>query len=218
MRLSFLTVLGTALLLSACQGLPTNEPQSHSVRWQGIASQQGTQWQLQPCGEQPNVLLDFTPTIEKAWLADLPADTPLFMDLAVTANPASATRLSVSTIYRIEHEGFGCADPDLAQLQLRAFGNEPFWSLRQSAQGLLLEQPGQPALALPYIEEQLPNGMHLLSSEADQQDLQLWLTPKRCTDSMSGSVYHLNAELHWQGQTHTGCAYYGAHRNNVTPN
>ena len=98
----------------------------------------------------------------------------------------------------------------------RAFGNEPFWNVRLNDQGLVLQQLGQPTIALPYIEEQLGNGQYYISSKADHQELQLWISPERCTDSMTGAWHALSARLQWQGETLIGCAYKGAQAD-VTP-
>ena len=73
-----------------------------------------------------------------------------------------------------------------------------------------MQQLGQPAIALPYINEQLGDGLQYISSQADHQRLQLWINDQPCTDSMTGGWYALSARLEWQGQTFTGCAYYGA--------
>ena len=67
-------------------------------------------------------------------------------------------------------------------------------------------------LALPYLEEQMPNGSLNLSSEANGQRLELWLTPEHCVDSMSGAVQHLSAELRLNGSVLRGCASYGGAR------
>lgn len=95
---------------------------------------------------------------------------------------------------------------------MRASGNEPFWSLLQTPKGLLLNQIGEETIALPYIEEQLPEGRFIISSQANHQDLQLWLTPSTCRDSMSGTIYHLTARLKLDQQVLHGCASFGAMR------
>jgi putative lipoprotein len=77
---------------------------------------------------------------------------------------------------------------------------------------LLLERPDQQALALPYLEEQLPGGQTNFSTEANDQRLELWVAPQRCLDSATGAVNHLTAELRLDGQTLRGCAYCGGAR------
>lgn len=116
--------------------------------------------------------------------------------------------------YRLQTQGPACNDPDLARLQLRASGNEPFWSILQTPRGLIFNQIDQASIALPYIEEEeLGNGRFYISSEANEQNLKLWITPKQCIDSMSGTLYHLQAKLQWNQETLTGCATFGGLRN-----
>ncbi len=77
----------------------------------------------------------------------------------------------------------------------------------------MLEQLGQEPVALPYMEEQLPDGRFNLTSEANGKRIELWVAPQRCVDSMSGSVQHLSAELRLDGKPLRGCAYFGGSRN-----
>ena len=78
--------------------------------------------------------------------------------------------------------------------------------------GLLLDRPGEQQWVLPYLEEQLGNDQINISSEANGQTLELWLSPQRCVDSMSGAVSHLTAQLRINGQVLKGCASYGGLR------
>jgi putative lipoprotein len=77
----------------------------------------------------------------------------------------------------------------------------------------VLERDGQPALAVPYLEEQLGDGRFDLSTEANGQKVELWVAPQRCVDSVSGSVQHMSAELRVNGAVQRGCAYFGGARN-----
>jgi putative lipoprotein len=122
-------------------------------------------------------------------------------------------QLNLHTLYRLQREGHGCQDINFKRLLLRASGNEPDWNISVSEQGLKLDRPGQPALALPYMEEQLPEGRFNLTSEANGQRLELWVAPQRCVDGMSGSVQHLTAELRMDGKVQRGCASFGGARN-----
>ena len=122
-------------------------------------------------------------------------------------------RFEVSRLYRLQGEGHGCDDINFKRLTLRASGNEPFWQVEVGSKGLVLNRPDQPPLALPYLEEQLPEGRLNFSSEANGRRLELWVAPQRCIDGMSGAVSHLSAELRIDGQTLRGCGYYGGSRN-----
>ncbi|PRD18424.1 UNVERIFIED_CONTAM: hypothetical protein NCL1_60616, partial [Trichonephila clavipes] len=109
-------------------------------------------------------------------------------------------RFEVSQLYRLQGEGHGCEDLNFKRLTLRASGTEPFWQLEVGSKGLVLNRPEHEPLALPYLEEQLPEGRLNFSSEANGQRLELWVAPQRCVDGMSGAVNHLSAELRLDGQ------------------
>lgn len=223
--MSLVRVLSIALLplFAGCQLLPphADQPRPSSQRLQGELSQSKGQLVLRPCGEQRSISLinDGNSSVAHdaaQLLNDGPA--PLFVDLSgqLTASPSAGNdeQLQVTKVYRIQREGLGCTDPEFKRLILRASGNEPDWSLNITGQGLVLFRPGQQPLALPYLEEQLPDGRFNISSEANGQRLDLWIAPQHCSDSMSGAAQHLSAELRLDGQVMRGCAYFGGARNN----
>lgn len=207
-------------LFAGCQMFATQpEPAAPTVRLQGELSTSNGTLQFRPCGEQRrlNIGNDGNSDIMREaalLLADGPG--PLFADLRGQLAASSAEggdgKLQLSEVYRIQREGPGCDEPGFNRLLLRASGNEPDWSLSVTGKGLALFRPGQPVLALPYLEEALPDGRYSLSSEANGQRLELWVAPQRCTDSMSGTVQHLSAELRLNGQVQRGCASIGGAR------
>ena len=216
-------VLLLALLpfFAGCQMLGWNErtPTQPTERLQGEIIRSEDRLLLRTCqGGRQLELIDSAAT-------GLPDDAQalwndggqaLFADVRgrLISRPDGSSQLQLTRVYRLQHEGHGCNTDNFRQLMLRASGNEPFWSLRITRQGMLLERPDQPPLALPYLEEQLPGGQASFSSEADNQRLNLWVAPQRCVDSASGAVSHLSAELRLDdGQTLRGCAYYGGARN-----
>jgi putative lipoprotein len=78
---------------------------------------------------------------------------------------------------------------------------------------MVIDREGQQPLAVPYVEEQLGDGRFNLSSEANNQRIELWVAPQRCVDSNTGSVQHMSAELRIDGQVQRGCGYFGGSRN-----
>lgn len=217
---TLLTSLTLPVLLSACQvysGKPDNP--APSIRLQGQLQVDGEQLHFTPCQEQRRFLLvDAGETGIRREAATLAADTsaPLFADLAGQLSASQSNddgRFEISRIYRLQGEGHGCDDLNFKRLALRASGNEPFWQVEVGNRGLVLNRPDQEPLALPYLEEQMPDGRLHLSSEANGQRLELWVAPQRCVDNMSGALNHLSAELRVDGQVMRGCAHYGATRN-----
>jgi putative lipoprotein len=207
-------------LFAGCQSLPwSDEPAAPPTeRLQGEITQADGKLLLRSCQGQRSLELIDTgatglPDDAQALLAD--GDQPLFADLrgSLVSQPDGAGQLQLSQVYRLQAEGPGCSANDFKQLMLRAGGHEPGWSLRVTSQGMLLERPDHPPLAVPYLEEQLPGGQASFSSEANSQRLNLWVAPQRCVDTATGAVTHLTAELRLDDQTLRGCAYYGGARN-----
>lgn len=212
-----LHLLAPLLLSLPLTGLAAPE-QPASERLQGDLFSDGRRLLLRPCGEQYGypLLIDSTADPE-GLIAEVIAlsPLPLFVDVRGTlfSDAEGIPSLKLRTLYRLEYEGHGCADSGLASRLIGAQGNEPGWWVQVSARGLVFERQGEERMALPYLEEQLPDGGLSLSSEADGQQLELWLTPGLCQDSMSGALYHLRARLQIDGQPPLqGCASFGAAR------
>ena len=208
-------------LFASCQLLAPGTPSqpSQPPRLQGEISQAGSQLLFRPCLEQRHFVLGDTANSallrnSQSLLND--GHSVLFADLRGTLSASAENNhdgaLAVSQVYRLQGEGHGCEDANFKQTLLRASGHEPSWSLRVGSQGMVLHRPGQEPLALPYLEEQLPEGRLHLSSEANGQRLGLWLTPQTCRDSMSGAIQHLSAELRLNDQVLRGCGHFGGAR------
>jgi putative lipoprotein len=209
-------------LLASCQVFtPQPAPKSAAAtRLQGELSLQDGRVVLGPCeGQRRFVIGDDGSTGISREAAGLLSDgaSSLFVDLRgqLSATPEAGLdgKFVPSQVYRLQAEGPGCADLNFKRSSLRANGQEPGWSVLVSNRGLILDRPGQEPLALPYLEEQLPEGRFNLSSEANGERLELWVAPQRCVDSMSGTVQHLSAELRLNGKVLRGCASFGGARN-----
>ena len=214
-----------ALLLSllpvfaGCQSLQWSEeaPLRSTERLQGTITQEHGGLQFSSCqGRRSLALVDSGATGLPDDVQALTAGSnqPLFADIrgSLITQSGDSDQFQLTQVYRLQAEGPGCSDAAFNQLLLRATGHEPGWSVKITDGGLLLERPDQQALALPYLEEQLPGGQTNFSTEANDQRLELWVAPQRCLDSATGAVNHLTAELRLDGQTLRGCAYYGGAR------
>lgn len=209
-------------LLASCQvftSQPT-DPMANHVRMQGELTLEAGQWLFSPCHEQRRFVLGDEQSVlitqdAKQLLAD--SSGPLFADirgeLAASKQAGLDGQFTPSRVYRLQAEGQGCDDLNFKRSTVRASGHEPEWQVTVNAKGLLLNRPEHPQQALPYLEEQLPGGRLNLTSEANGQRLELWMTPQRCVDDMSGAVLHLTAELRIDGQVMRGCGYLGGARN-----
>ncbi|MGG2021211.1 hypothetical protein AB1J88_14355 [Pseudomonas sp. S8] len=210
-----LIVVALLPLFAACQLLDgPRESASHvgQSRMQGQLTAADGKLVFQPCGEQRQyVVNDIGGTSvlqEAATLAD--QQGKLFADVR---GKIAGDRLDLGQLYRVERSGTACDDPNFKLLILRAAGHGPEWNVKVSGKGMVIDREGQPALAVPYVEEQLGDGRFNLSSEANNQRIELWVAPQRCVDSSTGSVQHMSAELRIDGKVEHGCGYFGGSRN-----
>jgi putative lipoprotein len=202
-------------LFAACQLFDgQRESASHvgQTRMQGQLTAADGKLVFQPCQDQRQLVVnDIGGTSvlqEAATLAD--EQGKLFADVR---GKFAGDRLDLTQLYRVERSGTACDDPNFKLLILRATGHGPEWNVKVSGKGMVIDREGQPPLAVPYVEEQLGDGRFNLSSEANNQRIELWVAPQRCVDSNTGSVQHMSAELRIDGQVQRGCGYFGGSRN-----
>ncbi|MEK1840763.1 MAG: hypothetical protein AAAB17_04685, partial [Pseudomonas sp.] len=210
-----LVLVAVLPLFAACQLLDgPRESASHvgQTRLQGQLTAADGKLLFQPCNEQRSLVVNDSGGTsvlqEAATLAD--DQGKLFAD--VRGRITASGQLDLEQLYRVERSGTACDDPDFKQLTLRAAGHGPEWNVRVSGKGMVIDRAGQPPLALPYVEEQLGDGRFNLSTEANNQRIELWVAPQRCVDSSTGSVQHMSAELRIDGQVQRGCGYFGGSR------
>lgn len=210
-----LVVVALLPLFAACQLFDgQRESASHvgQTRMQGQLTAADGKLVFQPCQEQRQLVVnDIGGTSvlqEAATLAD--EQGKLFADVR---GKVAGDRLDLTQLYRVERSGTACDDPNFKLLILRAAGHGPEWNVKVSGRGMVIDREGQPPLAVPYVEEQLGDGRFNLSSEANNQHIELWVAPQRCVDSNTGSVQHMSAELRIDGQVQRGCGYFGGSRN-----
>ncbi|QYY83292.1 hypothetical protein LOY43_06385 [Pseudomonas sp. B21-041] len=210
-----LVVIALLPLFAACQLFDgQRESASHvgQTRMQGQLTAADGKLVFQPCQDQRQLVVnDMGGTSilqEAATLAD--EQGKLFADVR---GKVAGDRLDLTQLYRVERSGTACDDPNFKLLILRATGHGPEWNVKVSGKGMVIDREGQPPLAVPYIEDQLGDGRFNLSSEANNQRIELWVAPQRCVDSSTGSVQHMSAELRIDGQVQRGCGYFGGSRN-----
>ena len=202
-------------MFAACQlfdGQRGSVSHAGQTRMQGQLTAADGKLVFQPCQEQRQLVVnDIGGTSvlqEAATLAD--EQGKLFADVR---GKVSGDRLDLGQLYRVDRSGTACDDPNFKLLILRAAGHGPEWNVKVSGKGMVIERDGQAPLAVPYVEEQLGDGRFNLSSEANNQRIELWVAPQRCVDSSTGSVQHMSAELRIDGQVQRGCGYFGGARN-----
>ncbi|WP_285417255.1 hypothetical protein [Pseudomonas sp. efr-133-TYG-5] len=209
-----LIVVALLPLFAACQLLDgPRQSASHvgQTRMQGQLTAADGKLVFQPCQDQRQLVVNdvggSSILQEAATLAD--EQGKLFADVR---GRVAGDRLDLTQLYRVERSGTACDDPNFKLLILRAAGHGPEWNVKVSGRGMVIDRAGQPPLAVPYVEEQLGEGRFNLSSEANNQRIELWVAPQRCVDSSTGSVQHMSAELRIDGQVQRGCGYFGGSR------
>ncbi|EJM48389.1 COG3650 family protein [Pseudomonas sp. GM48] len=206
-------------MFAACQ-LFEGERQSAShvgqTRMQGQLTAADGKLVFQPCNQANRYVVNDTGGTSVLQQAASLADKQgkLFADVRGRVVPGSGGdgQLDLEQLYRVERSGSACDDPNFKQLILRAAGHAPEWSVKVSGKGMVIDRAGQPPLAVPYVEEQLGDGRFNLSTEANNQHVELWVAPQRCVDSSTGSIQHMSAELRINGQVQRGCGYFGGSR------
>ncbi|MGE8067641.1 COG3650 family protein [Pseudomonas sp. NPDC089569] len=214
-----LVVVALLPLFAACQLLDVGQQSASpagQTRMQGQLTAADGKLVFQPCNQPGRYVVNDTggtSVLQQA--ADL-ADKQgkLFADLRgrIVADSGGDGRLDLQQLYRVERSNTACEDPNFKLLILRAAGHNPEWSVKVSGKGMAIERAGQPSLAVPYVEEQLGDGRFNLTSEANNQHIELWVAPQRCVDSSTGSIQHMSAELRINGQVQRGCGYFGGSR------
>ncbi|RAI71654.1 hypothetical protein DOZ80_07415 [Pseudomonas fluorescens] len=206
-------------LFAACQ-LFEGERQSAShvgqTRMQGQLTAADGKLVFQPCNQANRYVVNDTGGTSVLQQAANLADKQgkLFADVRgrVVAGSGGDGQLDLEQLYRVERSGTACDDPNFKLLILRAAGHIPEWSVKVSGKGMVIDRAGQPPLAVPYVEEQLGDGRFNLSTEANNQHIELWVAPQRCVDNSTGSIQHMSAELRIDGQVQRGCGYFGGSR------
>lgn len=224
MRLTLLLPLAALLpVFAGCQMFseqPSN-PNVGTSRLQGELVSSDGPLLFKPCTEARRFVVNDAADLGLSQdVKNLPerASGKVFADLRGTlGSTPTATgdgTFDVTRVYRLEAASGACDDPAFKRLTVHASGENPTWDLKASGKGMVLNRQGQPPLALPFVEEQIPGGSLNLSTEANHQQIQVWLAPQRCVDTGSGAIRHLHAELRIDGQTLQGCGYYGGARDN----
>jgi putative lipoprotein len=211
-------------LFSGCQLLHSTPeaPKQQVVRMQGEISLQGSNWRFKPCQESRYFSLEETAdstVLEDARQLQSQQPGTLFADLQGDLQTAkdsqSEGNLLITKSYRLQTADgqSGCSDPNFEHLVVQANAQDGQWSISINSQGLLLNRPDQEPLAVPYIEEQLPDGRFDFSTQANGESINLWIAPERCVDAKQQRIQSLSATLNLNGQLTQGCAYFGGARN-----
>ena len=97
-----------------------------------------------------------------------------------------------------------------APVSYRCTGNEPFWSLDISPEGIVFQSPESPPVTYPYTASKNNDGSlefnTSLNTSTAKSTLKVVLTPGDCSDGMSDIQYPYSVEVVRDGQRLRGCA------------
>jgi uncharacterized membrane protein len=120
-----------------------------------------------------------------------------------------ADTLHVDEILYGAREGFGC-DLDIEAFRFRALGNEPFWSMDLTREGILLRSMGQDTKRwTPEQEVEERDGIRLTGRAEDGDSIIVEMLQRQCRDTMSGAFYGFTAYVIIGESTLIGCAVRG---------
>jgi uncharacterized membrane protein len=119
--------------------------------------------------------------------------------------------VEVKRVLYMAQEGFRC-NIDLDEFYYRAYGNEPFWALWVSADGIVIKAPGREDRTWMDIEEH-PLGEGILYRGAGPSGpIEIRIVDEPCRDSMSGAYFAYSARVRLGSEEFRGCALKGTGR------
>jgi uncharacterized membrane protein len=145
---------------------------------------------------------------------------PLFVDVRGMLEPAPKNgagaayerALKVVEVRRADPAGPGCRE-NLRFFELRAWGEDPFWRLDITRNGMTFSSYGAPtSVAFPYVPARRSGGETRYAAVRDgaaRHEIELVVRPGRCTDPRTGALTWLRVEGKLNDRALTGCAYEG---------
>ena len=119
-----------------------------------------------------------------------------------------AGALEVAKVLYMASEGFRC-DLDLGEFAYRAYGNEPFWSVRVSDGEITLMIPGRDGRTWSGVEERRTTGGVLYAAADASGGIEVRIIEAPCRDTMSGAYFAYSASVSTGGLELAGCALKG---------
>jgi heat shock protein HslJ/uncharacterized membrane protein len=93
-----------------------------------------------------------------------------------------------------------------AEETLRARGNEPFWQLTLSGEGIAFEAPGQElSFKAPSFKRGVVDGHPSITASEGGKTLEARVTQRMCADTMSGMPFPVGVEVSFEGKRFSGC-------------
>jgi uncharacterized membrane protein len=182
-----------------------------AVRLRGLVRDLGGRMQLLPCDGGPLALEDRTPELELtktlgALTAGQPG-RPMFVELYGGRETGPGAGISALELRRAAVETAGCRERFDQREWLAVSGaGDGAWRLEVTARDILVSVAGgPPAQRIPHGGPQkLDSGVAYAA--ADDPELNVTISERRCIDPQSGSLFSYAVEVHREGRTLSGCA------------
>ncbi|EEW07458.1 COG3650 family protein [Vibrio mimicus] len=184
----------------------TIQPQSFMLRGEVVVGHEVQRFT--PCGSNQQFWLNLSPEqLREALALNRNPYQPLYGEIVGTLLPPSQTgfngdyvaRIEVQNINQLSSESRGCEQP---ASPTRAFGNEPFWSMRFIDGGLQFQPLGGEKQHFAITRTQLSTEQRRYQFE----DGELLLEQGQCKDGMSDNLYQWRSKLSLKGDKYQGCA------------
>jgi uncharacterized membrane protein len=84
-------------------------------------------------------------------------------------------------------------------------GNEPFWSVRITADAITFETPDEKPVVYPAAQAEKTGGYTIYRSTHKKSNIRVAIADKECTDTMSGDKFPYTVRVEKDGREYTGC-------------
>jgi uncharacterized membrane protein len=131
-----------------------------------------------------------------------------FVSVYATVPEGPADPFVASRINYVPTEGFRC-EFDWEGTLWRAAGNEPFWSVIMTEDGLTVRMPAEPPRVVPFTTQLGPVFLG--------DGLRVAFTPGLCADTMVDTMFGWSVTLEVDNRTLTGCGFEGMAAQTIHP-
>jgi uncharacterized membrane protein len=180
----------------------------NAIRLRGLVRDLGGKLQFSPCDGAPLALEDRTPEQELSrTLRELTAGQegrPMFVELYGGRESGAGAGIAAVEVRRAAVETAGCRER-FDHREWVATGNEPSWRLEVTAREMMLNMQGWPAPQRVAHRGLQRQGGAIVYSAVEGLEFVAAIEERRCTDSMSGSLFAYSVEVRLDGRNYTGC-------------
>jgi len=105
-----------------------------------------------------------------------------------------------------------CGSPAAETPGFRAFGNEPFWNVTVSADGIVYGRMGEDDITFPYqapryrADNSATRVFGPVRDGTAQHDIEVWISDEDCPDTMADVIHPMRARVILDGEELLGCA------------